>query len=170
MTSLLCSSSSLLSLFAPSSFSFLLLLSAPPPLSFCSSFPQTLDYETTTSYSLLMRARDQAPPFNENTANITITILDTNDNAPQFSMVGGVFLPPSPPVTLIVTVCLQLYMYMAIHAVSVLLSPLSLLPLSPFPPLSLSSPLLHTHPQVTLCKYQREPQSTSQLAPLLPQI
>ena len=57
-----------------------------------SASPQTLDYETTTSYSLLMRATDRAPPFNENTANITISILDTNDNAPQFSMLGGVFL------------------------------------------------------------------------------
>ena len=114
------------------------LLPSAPPL------PQTLDYETTTSYSLLMRARDQAPPFNENTANITITILDTNDNAPQFSMPGGAFLPPSS--LLVSTV---IYGYACSEC-----------PPSSPPPHTHT----HTHAQVTLCKYRREHQSTSQLA------
>ena len=53
---------------------------------------QQFDYEDETSYSLRIQATDQAPPFNTNFANLTLTILDTNDNPPSFSMPAGYVL------------------------------------------------------------------------------
>ena len=39
-----------------------------------------------------MRARNIAPPYHQDTADVTITIRDTNDNAPAFSMPEGYVL------------------------------------------------------------------------------
>ncbi len=44
------------------------------------------DYENVTLYSLRIVARNIAPPYHNASADVTITIRDTNDNAPVFSL------------------------------------------------------------------------------------
>lgn len=50
---------------------------------------QLFDYETVTSYSLTVMARNTLPPHFSVMADVTITIRDTNDNRPIFSMPEG---------------------------------------------------------------------------------
>lgn len=50
---------------------------------------QEFDYEMTTSYSLTVMVRNSVLPNFIETTNVTITIRDTNDNAPVFSVPGG---------------------------------------------------------------------------------
>lgn len=42
-----------------------------------------------TSYALIISARNMVPPYFNVTADVAVTIRDTNDNAPEFSMPGG---------------------------------------------------------------------------------
>ena len=42
-----------------------------------------------TSYSLVIQAINTAFPRHESAVNVTVTVRDTNDNAPIFSMPGG---------------------------------------------------------------------------------
>lgn len=49
-------------------------------------YSQAFDYENgCRSYDLIVEAQDQATPIMLDTANITITIVDVNDNSPLFS-------------------------------------------------------------------------------------
>ena len=41
-----------------------------------------LDFETTSSYTLLVEARDEGNPIMHGTANVTITVINVNDNSP----------------------------------------------------------------------------------------
>ena len=50
---------------------------------------QMFDYETVTSYFLRVTASNVEPPYFNMSADITVTIRDTNDNPPVFSMPGG---------------------------------------------------------------------------------
>ena len=50
---------------------------------------QLFDYEAETSYSLSILASNTVPPYFNATADITVTIRDTNDNPPVFSMPRG---------------------------------------------------------------------------------
>lgn len=50
---------------------------------------QRFDYESTSSYSLLIQAINTAFPRHEAVVNVTVTVRDTNDNTPRFSMPGG---------------------------------------------------------------------------------
>ena len=50
---------------------------------------QQFDYESVTSYSLLIQAINTAFPRHEAVVNVTVTVRDTNDNTPRFSMPGG---------------------------------------------------------------------------------
>ena len=50
---------------------------------------QQFDYESRTSYSLLIQAINTAFPRHEAVVNVTVTVRDTNDNTPRFSMPGG---------------------------------------------------------------------------------
>ncbi|XP_067133004.1 protocadherin-like wing polarity protein stan isoform X2 [Centruroides vittatus] len=43
-----------------------------------------LDYESVRSYKLLVRAQDNGSPPRSNTTQITINVIDVNDNSPQF--------------------------------------------------------------------------------------
>lgn len=56
--------------------------------------PQFLDYEETNTYSLIIVATDGAPPDHSSTTNVTITIRDTNDNPPVFSLTEYVLQVP----------------------------------------------------------------------------
>jgi hypothetical protein len=53
---------------------------------------QLFDYENVTSYSMTVRVRNSVLPYFVKMANITITIRDTNDNPPAFSMPEGFIL------------------------------------------------------------------------------
>ena len=65
-----------------------------PLTSFCLSAPAAttgdiftttqLNRETVSTYFLIIRANDGGTPSLSSTANITVTITDINDNAPQF--------------------------------------------------------------------------------------
>ncbi|KAL2086494.1 hypothetical protein ACEWY4_017553 [Coilia grayii] len=46
--------------------------------------PAELDRETTPSFQFQVEAREDAAPNNIATANVNITLLDANDNSPQF--------------------------------------------------------------------------------------
>lgn len=50
---------------------------------------QQLDYESMTSYSLQIQAINTAFPRHEAVVNVTVTVRDTNDNTPRFSMPDG---------------------------------------------------------------------------------
>ena len=50
---------------------------------------QQFDYESMTSYSLVIQAINTAFPRHEAVVNVTVTVRDTNDNTPRFSMPGG---------------------------------------------------------------------------------
>lgn len=56
---------------------------------------QNLDYESETSYSLVIQAINTAFPGYESAINITVTVRDTNDNTPRFSMPNGYLLSVS---------------------------------------------------------------------------
>lgn len=56
---------------------------------------QPFDYEAVTSYSLLIGAINTASPGYETVVNVTVTVRDTNDNSPRFSMPGGYTLSVS---------------------------------------------------------------------------
>ncbi len=45
----------------------------------------SLDYETTVSYSLIIRANDEGYPINYNDIEITIVLSDVNDESPVFT-------------------------------------------------------------------------------------
>ena len=49
------------------------------------SLQTSLDYETTKSYRLTIRAQDSGNPPRENTTTVTVTVVDVNDNNPQFT-------------------------------------------------------------------------------------
>ena len=46
---------------------------------------QTLDFETSSSYTLTVTATDDGSPANSTTETVTVTITDVNDNAPVFT-------------------------------------------------------------------------------------
>ena len=50
---------------------------------------QPFDYEEETIYNLQVIARNVAPPYESDSANVVITVRDINDNAPVFSMPAG---------------------------------------------------------------------------------
>ena len=50
---------------------------------------QLFDYERETSYVLTVRAQNVVSPTFNATADVFITIRDTNDNPPVFSMPSG---------------------------------------------------------------------------------
>ena len=50
---------------------------------------QPFDYESVTSYSLLIQAVNTEFPRHEAVVNVTVTVRDTNDNTPRFSMPDG---------------------------------------------------------------------------------
>lgn len=50
---------------------------------------QLFDYERETSYILRVRAQNIVRPTFSATADVLITIRDTNDNPPVFSMPNG---------------------------------------------------------------------------------
>lgn len=58
-------------------------------INFFSLSLQMFDYESVTSYSLTVVARNTAPPYFNAMAEVVITIRDTNDNRPEFSLPGG---------------------------------------------------------------------------------
>ena len=58
-------------------------------------YMQYLDYETETSYSLVIQAVNTAFPRHESAVNVTVTVRDTNDNTPRFSMPNGYLLSVS---------------------------------------------------------------------------
>ena len=58
---------------------------------------QDLNYEQTNAYLLIVTATDTDPPNHSSMANVTITILDVNDNRPAFSALQYNF--PVPEVT-----------------------------------------------------------------------
>lgn len=47
------------------------------------STAKALDYETTTSYALVIKATDNGTPINTSSMTLTITITNVNDNAPK---------------------------------------------------------------------------------------
>ena len=47
-------------------------------------FQSSLDYETKNSYELQVQASDGGTPSKTNTLNISISVLDVNDNPPVF--------------------------------------------------------------------------------------
>ncbi|XP_054751092.2 cadherin EGF LAG seven-pass G-type receptor 2-like [Lytechinus pictus] len=49
------------------------------------SLQNGLDFETTRSYRLSIRAQDSGNPPRENTTTVTVTVIDVNDNKPQFT-------------------------------------------------------------------------------------
>ena len=49
------------------------------------SVDATLDRETTSSYNLVIKAKDNGSPSKSATASVTITIIDVNDNRPKFN-------------------------------------------------------------------------------------
>ena len=55
----------------------------------CNLSVQLFDYEEETSYSLVVRARNTVPPLSPVLADVVVTIRDTNDNPPVFSMPLG---------------------------------------------------------------------------------
>lgn len=54
----------------------------------CSVF-QPFDYETVISHSLTVMARNTVPPYFNRTADVVVSVRDTNDNLPVFSVPGG---------------------------------------------------------------------------------
>ncbi|XP_072181687.1 cadherin EGF LAG seven-pass G-type receptor 2-like [Diadema setosum] len=49
------------------------------------SLQNALDFETARSYRLTIRAQDSGNPPRENTTTVTVTVIDVNDNGPQFT-------------------------------------------------------------------------------------
>lgn len=56
---------------------------------------QVLDYEMETTYSLLIQAVNPVFPRYQTPVNVSVTVRDTNDNAPRFSMPSGYMLSVS---------------------------------------------------------------------------
>lgn len=49
------------------------------------SLQNSLDFENTRNYRLSIRAQDSGNPPRENTTTVTVTVVDVNDNSPQFT-------------------------------------------------------------------------------------
>ena len=65
----------------------------------------SLNYESVSKYTLLVKARDNGRPILSGSAMVTINVLDINDNAPEFIGRCNNTISEASPVGMIVVTC-----------------------------------------------------------------